>query len=53
MLLYPQEVKYLRLTDNYAQIDKVCDQLGQKEIHDNTSQRFDTNSGWVSIHVNP
>ena len=53
MLFYPQEVKYLRLTDNYAQIDKMCDQLGQKEIPDNTSQSSEANSGWVSIHVNP
>jgi hypothetical protein len=60
MLLYPTRVDYLRLTDNYHQIDEWRHNDTKKEEHEELKSKMmmqkDDSSAvnrWVSMRVNP
>lgn len=48
LLLWPQQVKYLRLTDNFSQVDNVAESSSVDAGSDASSS-----SAWEAVRVNP
>jgi hypothetical protein len=53
MLLYPTRVDYLRLTDNYHQIDEWRKNDTKEEEQEEDKSKMTIQNRWVSMRVNP
>lgn len=53
LLLIPERVKYLRLTDNYAQADEFVGIQSSETLFMEASEEYDYAKQWRSTRVNP